>query len=74
VQVTLKTEQGNKKLEPVVSNVIKHKRTHPDPVIADISDDTSPMSGGKKILVFCNKIRMTDIEVHFVQTSTCKCA
>lgn len=54
-------------LQPVVSNVIKDRKSHSDLQIIEYSDDTSPVEGGKKILIFCEKITRDDIEVHFTQ-------
>ena len=65
-QVFLKTsERGLVPLVPVVSNVIRDKKSHSDLQIIDYSDDTSPVEGGKKILLFCEKVYKDDIEVHF---------
>ena len=49
----------------VVSDVIKDKRVHESLKIIDISDDFSPVKGGKKIIMFTSKIKHDDIEVHF---------
>jgi len=66
-QVFLKPKEGGLvPLVPVVSSLIKDKRAHPDLNIVDISDDTSPVEGGKKILLFCSKIKKEDIEVLFL--------
>jgi Rel/ankyrin family protein len=66
-QVFLKPKDGGLvPLLPVVSSLIKDKRAHPDLNIVDISDDTSPVQGGKKILLFCSKIKKEDIEVLFL--------
>jgi hypothetical protein len=66
-QVFLKPKEGGLvPLLPVVSHLIKDKRAHPDLNIVDISDDTSPVKGGKKILLFCSKIKKEDIEVIFL--------
>ena len=47
------------------SDVIKDKRVHESLKIIDISDDFSPVKGGKKIIMFTSKIKHDDIEVHF---------
>jgi len=66
-QVFLKPKEGGLvPLLPVVSSLIKDKRAHPDLNIVDISDDSSPVEGGKKILLFCSKIKKEDIEVLFL--------
>ena len=49
----------------VFSDVIKDKRVHESLKIIDISDDFSPVKGGKKIIMFTSKIKHDDIEVHF---------
>lgn len=66
-QVFLKPKEGGLvPLLPVVSSLIKDKRAHPDLNIVDLSDDNSPVEGGKKILLFCSKIKKEDIEVLFL--------
>lgn len=65
-QVFLKTQEcGLVPLAPVVSNVIQDKKAHSDLQIVDYSDDSSPVQGGKKILIFCEKVDKNDVEVHF---------
>lgn len=50
--------------EPIVSQPITSK---PDVTIYDISDIYSPASGGKKIMIFCDKITKGDIEIRFYE-------
>ena len=64
-QVFLKTDEGLFPLAPVVSNIIRDKKSHSDLQILEYSDDCSPVDGGKKILLFCEKVYKDDIEVHF---------
>jgi len=65
-QVFLKTQEcGLVPLAPVVSNIIQDKKAHSDLQIVDYSDDSSPVQGGKKILIFCEKVDKNDVEVHF---------
>jgi hypothetical protein len=65
-QVFLKTQEcGLVPLAPVVSNIIQDKKAHSDLQIVDYSDDSSPVTGGKKILLFCEKVDKNDVEVHF---------
>ena len=52
-------------LAPIVSKVIQDKKAHSELQIIDHSDDSSPVEGGKKILLFCEKVDKNDIEVHF---------
>lgn len=66
-QVFLKTDKGLVPLEPVVSNIIKDRKAHTDLQIIEYSDDHSPVEGGKKIMLFCEKVNKDDIEVHFIQ-------
>nr|ALF84899.1 dorsal-like protein [Paracyclopina nana] len=64
-QVFLKVEPNLVPLEPVVSEVIRDKKAHSDLAILNYSDNWSPVQGGKKILLFCEKVSKDDIEVHF---------
>lgn len=50
--------------EPIVSQPITSK---PDVTLYDISDIYSPASGGKKIMIFCDKITKGDIEIRFYE-------
>ena len=52
-------------LNPVVSNTIFDAKAHKDLSIMELSDDNAPIEGGKKILLFCEKISKDDIEIHF---------
>ena len=49
----------------MVSDVIKDKRVHELPKIVDISDNSAPVKGGKKIIMFTSKIKHDDIQVLF---------
>jgi len=51
-------------LSPIVSQIIRDKKAYCDLAICDISNNWSPVKGGKKILLFTKKICRTDIEVH----------
>ena len=53
---------------PVVSNVIRDRKAHGDLCIVNYSDNWSPVEGGKKIMLFCEKVSRDDIEVHFTYT------
>lgn len=64
-QVFLKDQPKLRPLAPVVSNVIYDKKSHSELQIIEISDDTSPVEGGKKIMIFSEKVDKNDIEVHF---------
>jgi len=50
----------------VVSNVIRDKKAHGDLNIINHSENWAPVEGGKKILLFTEKISRDDIEVHFL--------
>jgi len=52
-------------LEPVVSDVIRDKRAYGVKAIVNWSDDSAPVEGGKKILLFTERVDKNDIEVHF---------
>lgn len=52
-------------LDPVVSEVIRDKRAYGVKAIVNWSDDSAPVEGGKKILLFTEKVDRLDIEVHF---------
>ena len=68
--VFIKTsDMGTIPLEPVVSEVVKDRKAHSDLHIVDYSDDSAPAEGGKKILLFCEKITRDDIEVHFTMNA-----
>jgi hypothetical protein len=49
--VFLKNEPNLRPLKPVVSSVIYDKKSHSDLQIVDVSDDCSPVQGGKKLLL-----------------------
>ena len=59
-------------VQPVVSNVIRDKKAHGDLNIINCSEDYAPVEGGKKILIFTEKISRDDIEVHFTLHNTGK--
>merc|ERR1712018_337861 len=52
-------------LDPVVSEVIRDRKAYGDLVIVNYSDNVAPVEGGKKILLFCEKVTKDEIEVHF---------
>lgn len=55
-------------LEPVISEAIHDKKANAELVIFDISDVTSPSAGGKKIMIFVEKVAKEDISVRFYET------
>jgi len=55
-------------VDPVVSNVIYDAKAHKDLNICNYSDNCAPIEGGKKILLFCEKISRDDIEIRFSYT------
>lgn len=52
-------------IAPVVSNIIEETKSGKDLRICDISDSTSQTTGGKKIILFCDKIQKNDIKIRF---------
>ena len=59
-------------VDPVVSNVIYDAKAHKDLNICNYSDNCAPIEGGKKILLFCEKISRDDIEIRFSYTDKSK--
>jgi len=55
-------------VDPVVSDVIYDAKAHKDLNICNYSDNCAPIEGGKKILLFCEKISRDDIEIRFSYT------
>lgn len=56
---------------PVVSNIIQNKN-YADLIILDISDATSPTTGGKKIMMFCSRVVKDDIKIRFYKENADK--
>ena len=52
-------------LDPVCSTNIFDAKARKELQIMDISDVTAPPEGGKKILLFCEKVSREDIKVGF---------
>lgn len=52
-------------LPPVCSNPIYDAKAKKELQIMDISDTTSPVQGGKKIIILCEKVTREDIKVRF---------
>ena len=52
-------------LDPVCSTSIFDAKARKELQIMDISDVTAPADGGKKILIFCEKVAREDIRVRF---------
>merc|ERR1712223_2348549 len=67
-QVFMRTPNGLLPVDPVVSNVIYDAKAHKDLNIVNYSDNCAPIEGGKKILLFCEKISRDDIEIRFSYT------
>jgi hypothetical protein len=53
-------------LDPVVSQPVYDAKAKRELQIMDISDTTSPVQGGKKIIILCEKVSKEDIKVRFV--------
>ncbi|KFB39849.1 Dorsal isoform 1-B [Anopheles sinensis] len=54
-------------LTPVVSDVIYDKKAMSDLIICRLSDCTAPVSGGKEIILLCEKVVKEDIRVRFFE-------
>lgn len=59
-------------LESKVSQPITNKTTATDLQISDISDANSPVTGGKKIMMFCSRVSKEDIQIRFFEESADK--
>jgi len=55
----------SQRLDPVCSTNIFDAKARKELQIMDISDSTAPAEGGKKILIFCEKVAREDIKVKF---------
>ncbi|XP_041780134.1 embryonic polarity protein dorsal isoform X3 [Anopheles merus] len=54
-------------LTPVVSDIIYDKKAMSDLIICRLSDCTAPVSGGKEIILLCEKVVKEDIKVRFFE-------
>lgn len=54
-------------LKPVVSDPIFDKKAKNDLTICKMTECAAPVTGGKEILLFCEKVSKDDIEVRFFQ-------
>jgi len=52
-------------LPPVCSNPVYDAKAKKELQIMDMSDDESPVSGGKKMIILCDKVTREDIRVRF---------
>ncbi|XP_055601307.1 embryonic polarity protein dorsal-like [Uranotaenia lowii] len=69
-EVVLETKNGfTHRLQPVVSDVIYDKKTLDKLVICELSRFSSPVRGGKLIIMTCEKISKTDIGIRFFEQS-----
>lgn len=70
-QVSIQPDPNNpnskRNLEPKYSLPITSKTVATEMTIYKISDTWSPASGGKTIIIFCNKIDNTDIKIRFFE-------
>lgn len=57
-------------LKPIVSQPIYDKKSMNDLVIYKMSDCSSPASGGREIILLCDKVSKDDIEVRFFEVSS----
>ncbi|KAJ6646894.1 Embryonic polarity protein dorsal, partial [Pseudolycoriella hygida] len=69
LQIFLKSDDSSKVITvpPVVSNPITDSRYASELRICDISDVTSSTSGGKKIILLCNRVTKNNIKIRFYQ-------
>uniref|UniRef100_A0A182P376 RHD domain-containing protein n=1 Tax=Anopheles epiroticus TaxID=199890 RepID=A0A182P376_9DIPT len=54
-------------LTPVVSDIIYDKKAMSDLIICRLSDCTAPVTGGKEIILLCEKVVKEDIKVRFFE-------
>ncbi|XP_050076803.1 transcription factor p65 isoform X3 [Anopheles maculipalpis] len=54
-------------LTPVVSDIIYDKKAMSDLIICRLSDCCAPVSGGKEIILLCEKVVKEDIKVRFFE-------
>uniref|UniRef100_A0A2C9GU86 RHD domain-containing protein n=1 Tax=Anopheles culicifacies TaxID=139723 RepID=A0A2C9GU86_9DIPT len=54
-------------LAPVVSDIIYDKKAMSDLIICRLSDCCAPVSGGKEIILLCEKVVKEDIKVRFFE-------
>lgn len=54
-------------LKPVVSQPIYDKKSNTDLIIVDLSDTSSVATGGKKIIILCEKVVKEDISIRFYE-------
>lgn len=59
-------------LKQKVSQPITNKTTATELKINDISDASSPVTGGKKIMIFCSRVSRDDIQIRFFEESADK--
>lgn len=63
----LKPDGRHTPLKPVVSEPIYDKKSKTDLIIVDVSDNSSSVAGGKKIILLCEKVVKDDIAVRFFE-------
>ncbi|XP_055628292.1 embryonic polarity protein dorsal-like [Toxorhynchites rutilus septentrionalis] len=57
--------QFTEALQPVVSDIIYDKKAIPDLIICSISAVMAPVTGGKKIILLCEKVAKENISIRF---------
>ena len=50
---------------PVVSEIVRDRKAAGELNILNFSENWAPVEGGKKVLIFTEKVSRDDIEVHF---------
>ena len=67
-QVFLNSKQPGQPMTvvpPVVSNIVRDRKAAGELNILNFSENWAPVEGGKKVLIFTEKVSRDDIEVHF---------
>lgn len=64
--------QFTEPLQPVVSDIIYDKKAMPDLIICSISDVVASVTGGKKIILLCEKVAKENISIRFFHSDNGK--
>lgn len=56
-------------IRPIVSNKIRAKKSNSVLAITEISDTSAPVCGGKKVMLFCEKVNKNEIGLRFYEQS-----
>lgn len=73
-QVSLSNANGKRATYTMLTDAIKNRKKGGEPTIHEISAIKSCVSGGERIMLFCNKVQKDDIRVVFYdESSNWKC-